>query len=196
MTKFRNAILLSCLAAASLAAQAQSTPAKKELVARILKVQQPAIEAMARQMVRQPAGELLGGALQYVETQVAADKREAMAKGLQQDAEKYVNETYPLVRDRALKLAPTTVGTVLEEKFSEDELKQIAAMLENPVFQKYQTQGGDMERALAAKLVADARTDVTPRLRALDETFAKRLGVKPIAQNAAPSAPAASGRKK
>lgn len=178
---FRTSLTLLALAAACSVAQAQSTPARKELVARILRIQQPGIEAMARDLARQPASELLAGATDYLQTQVPADKREAMARGLQQDADKYMNEAYPLVRDRALKLAPTTVGTLLEEKFSDDELKQVVAMLESPVYLKFQQLGGDMQRALVAKLVPEVKPQVEPKLRALDEAFARRLGVTPAA---------------
>src|SRR5687768_13489267 len=101
---FQKTLLIVALAAASLTAQAQSTPAKKELVARILKIQQPGIEAMARDLAKQPASELLASAAEYLQSQVPPDKREAIAKGLQQDADKYMNDTYPMVRDRALKM--------------------------------------------------------------------------------------------
>ena len=50
-----------CLALATLAAQAQPTPAKQELLSRILKLQQPGIEAMARGLAEQPAAIILAG---------------------------------------------------------------------------------------------------------------------------------------
>jgi len=175
---FQKSLILLSLAAACTLAQAQSTLAKKELVARILKVQQPGIEQLARDLAKQPASELLGSAIEYVQTQVPADKREALAKGLQEDGDKYMNDAYPLVRERALKLAPSTVGALLEEKFSEDELKQVAAMLESPVYAKFQTLGGDMQRSLVNKLVPELKPQMEPKLRALDASIAKRLGVQ------------------
>jgi hypothetical protein len=175
---FKQSMLLLSLAAACTLAPAQSTPAKKELVARILKLQQPAIDQLSRELARQPANELMASAIEYVQTQVPAEKREAIAKGLQQDADKYMNETYPLVRDRAVKLAPATVGALLEEKLTEDELKQAAAMLESPIYAKYQALGNDMQRALVGKLVPDLKPQVEPRLRALDQAIAGRLGVQ------------------
>ncbi len=38
----------------------------------------------------------------------------------------------PIVRERAIKLAPATIGVALETKMSEDELKQVLAWLESP----------------------------------------------------------------
>lgn len=69
---FQKTLLIVAIAAACATAQAQQTPAspaKKELVARILKIQQPAIETMARGLVQEPLGPLMEsaeGALQRV----------------------------------------------------------------------------------------------------------------------------------
>jgi len=186
----KQTLLVAALVVACTGVHAQSTPAKKELVARILKIQQPGIETMARELAKQPAGELMANAIDFLQVQVPADKREAIAKGLQQDADKYMNETYPLVRDRALRLAPTTVGPLLEEKFTEDELKQVVAMMESPVYLKFQGLGGEMQRVLVNKLVPELKPEVAPKLRALDEAFAKRLGVQAGAAAPAPAAPA------
>lgn len=199
---FQKTLFIAALAAAACTVQAQTTPApasgsaaKHEYVARILKVQQPGIELLARNLVEQPALEMLDRAGAALPQRVPADKREAVARDIQADARKYVEETTPLVRDRALKLAPSTVGALLEEKFTEDELKQIATMMENPAFAKFQAMGGDMQRALVEKLVVDTRPVVEPHVRALEDSIAKRLGVTGNA-GAAPKAPAKAPAKK
>jgi hypothetical protein len=193
---FQKTLLILSLTAACTAVHAQSTPAsspaKKDLVNRILKIQQPGIEQMARELVRQPAGELLASASEYLQTQVPADKRDAIGKALQQDADKYMNETYPLVRDQAIRLAPSTVGALLEEKFTEDELKQAVAMMESPVYVKFQGMGAEMQRVLVAKLVPEVKPQVGPRLRVLDESIARRLGVQPTGGGTVGNAPAAA----
>jgi hypothetical protein len=190
----KKTLLSLALAAAAITtahAQAASSPAKKELVARILKVQQPAIEGMARSLVEQPAGELLASASEALPTRVAKEKQEAVIKDIHADVQKYLDETVPTVRDRAVKLGPTTIGALLEEKFTEDELKQIIATLESPVFGKFQRMGDEMQKALIEKLVADTRSTVEPKVRALEQTIGKRLGVPPApAAGAAPRAPA------
>ena len=190
-------LILAIATACATGAQAQqtSTPAKKELVARILKIQQPAIETMARGLVQEPLGPLMDSADAALQSRVPADKREAVAKGIQADAKKYMDETVPLVRDRATKLAPATIGPILEEKFTEDELKQVVAMLESPVLAKFQAAGVDIQRALIEKVVADTRTQVEGKFRTLEDTVARRLGV-PVNGGGAPAgaAPAASGK--
>ena len=181
----KSIFALTLLVAAATAAQAQSTPAKKDLVARILKVQQPGIEAMARGLVEQPAMEILGNAGNALPARVAKDKQEAVGREIQADVQKYVDDALPYVRDRAVKLAPTTIGPLLEEKFTEDELKQIVSIMESPVYVKFQRMGDDMQKALVDKVVADTRGTIEPKVRTLEQTVAKRLGVT--------SAPAAGG---
>ena len=185
----RKTLLVLALAAACGAVQAQSTPAKKELIARILKVQQSGIEALAQTLAEQPAAEMLERAGAALPARVPADKQEAVAKEIQADVRKYVQDTVPLVKARAVQLAPATVGALLDEKFTEEELKQVAAMMESPVYVKFQSLGGDMQKVLADKLVAETRSQVAPKLRALEDSIAKRLGL-PANGAAAPKAPA------
>jgi hypothetical protein len=176
----------------ALAVQAQSTPAKTALAARIVKLQQPGIEAMARSMAEQPVLALLQRADQIIVARVAADKREALGKEIQVDVKKYLDEAVPLVRDRAVKLAPQTIGVMLQEKFSEDELKQLAGMLESPVYARYQQLGGEMQKSLLEKLLAETRGDIEPKIKALDQAVANRLGITapPAAAASAPAKPA------
>jgi len=176
MNKFVAALLLSAIVLPG-QAQTSSSPAKKELVAKVLKLQQQGIEAVARQLVEQPAAQLMQRAGLAIQRNVAADKREAVGKEIQADVRQYVEETLPLVRDRALKLAPSTVGTVLEEKMTDDELKQVIAILESPANRKFQSLAQEMYRSLTEKLVADARPAVEPKVRALEQSMSRRLGI-------------------
>src|SRR3954453_231713 len=108
-------------AAAEAPAPAPGSPAKKALVAKVLALQQPGIEAMARQMTEQPVVPMLQQAGAVIQQRVPPERRDAVAKDIQADARKYVDETTPLVRAAAVKLAPTTIGVLLEERFTEDE---------------------------------------------------------------------------
>lgn len=181
---FKVLVLAAALAATAVA-QAQTSAAKKELVAKVLKLQQPGIEALARSMAEQPAMQMMqqaGAALQ----RLPAERREAVARDIEADMRKYADETVPLVRERANKLTPSTIGTLLEERFTEDELKQIIAILESPANRKFQAAAPDMQRALGEKLVAEVRPLVEPKLRALDQSVGKRLGLPAPAAASAP----------
>jgi len=183
------AVALACAGASAQTAQTAqtaSTPAKKELAARIVQVQIAGVDQLARQLVEQPAVQMLQRAASYVQARVPADQRDAMARELQADVRKYVDETQPIVRQRARALAPATLGPVLEEKFTEGELKEILAVLESPAWKKFQGVVPDLEKALGEKLVADTKGQVEPRLKALEQAMGKHMGL-----SAAASAPPA-----
>ena len=169
------ALPLSALAQAAASAPLPSSPAKKALVAKIMQIQRPAIESFARLVVEQPVAQMMqqaGMALQ----RIAPERREAVGQDIQADARKYVEENLPPVRERALKLAPSTIGTMLEERFTEDELKQVVSILESPVNRKFQSMGADMQRTLAEKLVGEMRPTLEPKFRGLQQGIATRLG--------------------
>ena len=181
----KKLFVLAILAIANCAA-AQSSAAKKDLVAKILQLQQPAIEGVARVLVEQPAAILMQRAGNVMQTRTPPDKREAIGRDIQADVRKYVDESVPIARERAVRLAPSTIGVLLDERFTEDELRQLVAILESPVNRKFQQMGGDMQKSLQEKLVAEIKGVIEPKVKALELAVAGRLGI-PV------TAPAASG---
>lgn len=169
------------------AAMAQS---KKELVAKVVQLQQSAIENMARELAERPAMAMLQQADGVLNTRVPQDKRAAVAKEIQADVKKYADDAVPMLRDRAVKLGPTTIGALLEEKLTEAELKEVIAMLESPTVRKYQALAGEMEKVLAEKLVAETRTAMEAKISTLEQNVVKRLNA--AAPSAGASAPAPS----
>lgn len=184
MKRLMLAVLLTTAALAN--AQAQT---KKELVQRLLVLQQPGIDQVARGLVERPAVQMMQEAGQVLQRQIAPEKRDALGKQVETEIKKYVDDAFPLVRDRGNKLAPTTIGPILEEKFNEDELKQLIAWFESPVNKKYQQLGPEMQSVFVQKLVIDARPVVDPKLQALDGKVRALLGVPP----ATPASGAANG---
>lgn len=181
----KKTLVLALLLAAAVAG-AQTTATKKELVTKVLLLQQPGIEGIARMMVEQPAAVLMQRAGNVMQTRTPPDKREAIGKEIQSDLKKYVDEAVPLVRERALKLAPATIGALLDERFTEDELKQLVVILESPVNRKFQQLDRELTRSLQERLFADVKGMMEPKLKSLEVAVAGRLGI-PV------NAPAASG---
>lgn len=180
---------------AQTAASAPASPAKKELVARALVLQQPIFESIARDIVMRPAiqiGQAADNALQGV----ARDKREAMSKSIDADIRHYIDESVPQLRDRAVKLAPGTLGPILEEKMSEDELKQLVAWLESPAAKKYQQVGGELQQAMGQKLIAEAGPLLTPKLQTLETKVRTTLGIPATGATGASAPPAKAAAPK
>ncbi len=174
-------------------APATSSPAKKELVQKLLQAQQAGIESIARGIVERP----VAGMAQEVRAslqQMPAEKREGAAKAIDADVKKYLEESFPLVRDRAVKLAPSTIGVTMEEKFSEEELRQLLTWIESPLNKKYTQLGPEMQGTFTQKLLTEAAPAVDPKMQALFAKVRSNLGLPPA--NAASAAPAkkASGK--
>lgn len=186
------------------AASEPASAAKKELVAKILKLQQPGIEALARQLAEAPVAQMAAPVRGAI-GRLPQEKREAVARQIQADVQKYAEESVPIVRDRAVALAPTTLAPMIEQRFTEDELRQIIAVLESPVNARFQALGVEMQRTLTSKVVAETQGAVEPKLRTLEQSIQNRLraaaasppapagGAGPSASAAAPG-PRASGR--
>jgi hypothetical protein len=192
-----KAIALAVALASAAQAHAET---KKELVQKLIALQQPGIEAAGKQLAEQPAAAMMQRAAIAMQAGVPADKREAVARDIQADVKKYADEAVPLLRKRASELAPGTLGPLYEERFNDDELKQLVAFLESPVYRKYQQLGAEMQRTLAEKLVADTRPTVEPKLRALEQQIAQRLqtaqrGAAASAPGTAPAPSSAASRK-
>lgn len=196
----QNSVPIPNVPAASAPAPLPTSPAKKELVQRLLTLQRPGIEGLARNLVERPAMQLTQAANRVLQTEIPEARREAVAKQIQGDIDKYVNDNVPLLRDRAIALAPATIGTAFEERFTEDELRQLLAWLESPVNKKYQQLSPEIQEGFIAKLVSDTRDTVEPKIKALETSVSKRLGITPgqgQAQGQAAPKPAkpASGAK-
>ncbi|MGA0572381.1 DUF2059 domain-containing protein [Variovorax sp. VNK109] len=177
------------LTAAVVHAQAD---ARKDLVQKLLQLQQPGVEQLARQLAEQPAAQAAQEAALAIRARVAADKRDAAIKASDAEIKKYLDEAIPFVQQKAVETARTAVGPILEEKFTEDELKQLVAMIDSPVYKKYVQIDPELRNALLRKLVADTKPQIDPKIRTLQANINKIVGVppQPAAQPAQPAAPA------
>jgi hypothetical protein len=196
ITTLAGAAGLACAQTAT-APPAPASPAKKELVQKLVTLQQSGFEGLARSLAEQSIAQLAQQAGAVLQSRVAPEQREALAKDVQAEFVKYGDDVGPLLRDRVIKLAPGVVGPVLEEKLSEDELKQVVAALESPGFRKYMQLTPELQRALGQKLVADTQAQVEPKLKALEQIVTKKFsaaGAGATAPAAGPATPAPSAK--
>ena len=175
-------------------ASAPASAAKKELINKLLTLQQPGLELLARDLVQRPMGALMqqaGAALQ----KVPADKREAVAKTLETELKKFADDSIPVVKASAQKNAPAAIGTLLDERFTEDELRTVIAWMESPVSKKFGAIQPDLQKALVEKIMADTGTTLDARFNTLKADMGKTLDQAagtPAAPATAKPAPAAS----
>lgn len=172
MKKIKLALLTVALAGSTLA-MAQD---KAALIKQFIDLQKPGIESLARGLVEQSSAPIAQAGSQYLQTQVPADKREAAAKAADAELKKYFDDAYPIVRDKAVQLAPGALTPIMEQNFSEEELRQLLAWINSPLSKKYQEMNPKLQTALTEKLVAETRATIEPKMVALDSSVAKALG--------------------
>ena len=186
-------LLWIALLASAAAAQAQNTPvsaAKKDLVQRIVSLQQPSVDGLTRSLAERPLRQMLGQAQEVLQT-MPEDKRAGVKEKVEAQVKKYTEETGPLLKDKSAKTGPAVLTPLIDEKFSEDELRQLLVVLDSPAFKKYQQFMPELEAALVQKLSAELRPILEPRLSALGDQVGATLGVSsgaPAKDNAQPAA--------
>lgn len=183
----RRPLTVAVCVAVALVATPAFAQSKKELVNRVLLLQQPGVEAMAKSIAEQPAIQLTMAARQAYGS-VPTDKRESVAKAIDADLKKYTDEAVPLLRERAIKLSPSVLGAELENNFNEAELKQLIDWMESPVTKRFNSLAPGMQRSLGEKLVAETRGQIEPKLKTLENAMARQLGLPPAPEaGSAPS---------
>jgi uncharacterized protein len=190
----RNLGLALAFALAAGSALAQPSPAKKALIDKIVALQQQGLaDSMAANIVQQPLPQLMNGGRAALQ-QLPPEKREATAKAMDAELKKFIDENVPYLKDKISKAVPGTASALLDERFSEDELKQVVAWAESPVSQKFGLASVELQKAIAQKVMAEAGPTLEGRLKTLQNTLAKQLGLQP--PPAAAPKPAASAAKK
>jgi uncharacterized protein len=193
MKKLKLAILAAAMATSSIG---WAQDGKAALVKQFVDLNKPGIEAIARLLVEQSSAPIAQAGSGYLQTSVPKDKQEAAAKAADAVLKKYFDDNYPYVRDKALQLAPTALGDLMTQNFSEDELKQINAWLSSPVAKKYAEIDSKLRNALAEKVIAETRTTIEPKISVLDADVARALGAPMDGAKPAGAAPAKAPAKK
>jgi uncharacterized protein len=193
----RNAIKLIASCAlfywASGPIHAQTTDAKRELAVRAVATQEgPEMNRIA--------GSAAQGLISNWNARLAglpAAKRQSAATALDAELKKFNDDNLKLVTAEAAKVRSGALLTAYMERFSEEELKQLIALMEAPVFKKYQTLSPELGNIYVKAIVDGTRSAVETRSKAFDVAASKITGIPAAAANIpAASAPPASAPAK
>ncbi|MBW8756703.1 MAG: hypothetical protein JF586_03740 [Burkholderiales bacterium] len=133
-------------------------------------LQRPAIEAMQKSMIA-------------MQTQhVPKDRMDKAMKEIAGDVQHYVEISTPLVTASARKITNQTVGPILAQNFSADELRQLAAIFESPVKAKFDKLIPQLEVAVGDKVTTDVGPAINKNIQALTESVGTKLRIATTAQ--------------
>jgi hypothetical protein len=169
------ALLLGLPGAPMAYAAGQPAPGNKDqLVSRVIELIKP--EAVPLQRLEAIVVNAVQQAKIGMESRVAPDKRDAAMREIVAISKKTLEETEPIVRSAGEKLAPTTVGQLLRDKFSEDELRQLIALLESPVRKKFDEVLPQLQLSIGKAVFDETRPQVDPKLKAMGDAISQRIG--------------------
>jgi hypothetical protein len=163
---------LGCMAQANAEGMNGVPPAKQALVQRVL--DKMGLESVGLQMLQTPVADMLRQSRVVVQSRVPADRQDALMKDITAEATKFVEQEAPALRTSTHAIVQTSVAPLLAQKFSEDELKQLAGILESPVLAKFETIVPEMKRAVGENVARAQGAQIQPKMTELQN----RVGLK------------------
>lgn len=151
------------------------SPEKAKLIQRVLELWH--VENVGVVMLENPVSESLRQSRSLLQGRVSEQTQQVAMKDITQDAKTFFDDATPIVQASAKKLIPSTVVPLLAEKFSEEELRQIIAMLDSPVKNKFEAAAPEIEKALGQKIATDTGATINPKLQDLTKQIGERMRV-------------------
>jgi hypothetical protein len=156
------------------------SPEKQKLIDQVIDLWH--IEDLAVAMAQRPAASALEQSRIALQGRVSAEKQEATLKDIAKDVQKYVDEATPIARDNALRLKKPVLEPLLAQNFSDDELRQLIALLQSPVKKKFEQLVPSFEKAYGEKVSAQAAPQIDPKIKALTESVGIKLRAAAMTQ--------------
>jgi hypothetical protein len=171
---FRSPLAIIALALACAAhAQSSISPEKEKLIQQLLQLWH--VENVALTMLQAPIDQSLRQARGLLQGRATEAQQAAALKDIAEYTKNFYLEAEPVVLGSAKKFIPSTVAPILAEKFSEQELRQIIALLESPVKSKFEKAIPEMQRALGQKIAAETGGQITPKMEKLQQQIGERM---------------------
>lgn len=203
--------LISTLALATLGlgawAQAPQTPAgaaatpssqapfaadpKLEWATKVVTLQQgPDMERLVTNLANGTTQDMINNWQPRLLANVVKAEQAKVSTELNTELQKYADDVSKIIRSKLLQVGTDALVPVYMERFTLEELKQIATFLEAPAIKKYQSIAPELGSIFTGKLVEASRTEVIARAKLFDQAATRIVGPAPAAGPAAPPAPA------
>ena len=184
--------LITTLAIAGLACTAAvhaQTDPKTELAKKVVALQQgPELDRLVNQLAGSTAQDLIVKWGPQLEANVPKAKQQKASEDLNAELKKYADDAGKLIGKQVSKVSTESLVPAYAERFTLEELQQIAAFFESPAIKKYQAAAPELGNVFVQKLVEASRTDVVARIKQFDEAAVKIVGTSPAPGAAKPPA--------
>ena len=189
MKKFLTTIAMAAMACTATIAHAQTTDAKTELAKKVVALQQgPELERLVNQLAAVSAQELIAKWGPKMEATVPKAKQQKASEDLNAELKKYTEDASQLIGKQVSKVSTESLVPAYAERFTLEELQQLAAFFESPAVKKYQATAPELGNVFVQKLVEASRPDVIARIKQFDDAAVKVVGTSPAPGAAKPPA--------
>ncbi len=186
MKKLVTALLI---AGCAFAASSQTTNAdpKREWANKVVALQQADLDALVGQLAGTAAQDIVAGWAPRFDSSVPKARQAKATEEFNAELAKFVADANKLIGAKVAQANSDALVPAYMERFSLDELKQLAAFFESPVIKKYKTATPELVDVFVKKLVADTQPDIQARARQFDAAASKIVGSAPAAPAAKPA---------
>lgn len=185
MKKILTALLIAGCAF-SATSQAQTADPKLEWATKVVALQQGAdLDNLVAQLVNTAAQDMIAGWSPRLSASVPKAKQAKAAEEMNAELAKFAADAKKIISGKVSQVSSEALVPAYMERFSLDELKQLATFFDSPVVKKYKATTPDLVDIFVKKLVATTQADIQARAKQFDEAAAKIVGSAP-----APAAPA------
>lgn len=162
------------LAGSAGAQNAAGVPAEKQApVKRVLA--KMALDSVGMQMLQAPVAEMVRQSRVVITSRVPAEKQEAAMKDVNDEASKFIEQEAPPLRASTQAVVQASVAPLLAQKFSTEELKQLADMLESPLLAKFESLVPEMKRTVGENVAKANAAQIQPKMTELQNRVGLRL---------------------
>ncbi|NMM10932.1 MAG: DUF2059 domain-containing protein [Polaromonas sp.] len=184
--------LILTLAIAGLACSAtlhaQTADPKIELAKKVVALQQgPELERLVAQLAGTTTQELIAKWEPKLEANVSKAKQKKVSEDLNAALKTYAADANQLISKQVSKVSSDVLVPAYAERFTVEELQQIAAFFESPAIKKYQATAPELGNVFIQKLVEASRSDVVARIKQFDDAALKIVGPAPAASGSGKS---------
>lgn len=166
--------------------QAQTPDPKTEWATKVVALQQgPELERLVAQLAGSTTQELVANWGPKLEANVPKARQQKASDELNAELKKYSDDTNALITKQVKKVSADVLVPAYTDRFTLDELKQIATFFESPAIKKYQANAPELGNLFVQKLVDATRADVQARAKLFDDAALKIVTPTPAAETKA-----------
>jgi uncharacterized protein len=183
MTKLLISLALAAVSFFSAtASHAQAADSKTDWAAKVVALQQgPELDRLVAQLTDSSVQELVANWAPRIEANVSKANQQKATEEMNAELKKYAEDTQKLIGSKVGGVGTNAMVAAYAERFTLDELKQIAGFFEAPAIKKYQAQAPELGSIFVQKLLEATRPDVSARAAKFNEAATKIVGTAPQA---------------